>query len=234
MQIYWTKIKEVVAENIDTKTYYLECPEGFVWEEGAHTHLALEGFNSGDKPNRSLVRHMSICTMPDEETIGITTRVREVRSEFKTILDKLPIGSEVALFKTHSNVPLRREDKTVFLLSSGVGIATFRPLVREYLNNTDKVDGLHSLNVDSSKNYLYPELFVNNEDGRFTAEFVDNRAEYYSKVRELANQTDALFYIVGSDEFLADNINLLKDAGVQGENIMLDKHPGRKEEMLNG
>ncbi|HJE19868.1 MAG TPA: dihydropteridine reductase [Aliicoccus persicus] len=234
MQIYWTKIKEVVAENIDTKTYYLECPEGFVWEEGAHTHLALEGFNSGDKPNRSLVRHMSICTMPDEETIGITTRVRKERSEFKTILDDLPIGSEVALFKTHSNVPLRREDKPVFLLSSGVGIATFRPLVREYLNNADKVDGLHSLNVDSSKNYLYPELFVTNEDGRFTAEFVDNRSEYYGKVKELANQTDSLFYIVGSDEFLADNISLLKEAGVQAENIMLDKHPGRKEEMLNG
>lgn len=234
MQIYWTKIKEVVTETDDTKTYYLECPEGFVWEEGAHTHLALKGFNVGDKPNRSLVRHMSICTMPGENTIGITTRVRKERSEFKTILDELPIGSEVALFKTHSNVPLRREDKPIFLLSSGVGIATFRPLVREYLNNADNVDGLHSLNVDSSKNYLYPDLFVTDEEGRFTAEFVDNRVEYYNKVKELANNTDALFYVVGSDGFLAENIGLLRKSGVQPENIMLDKHPGRKEEMING
>ena len=139
VKIYWTKINDVIEESPETKTYILDCPEGFTWEEGAHTHLALEGFNAGDKPNRSLIRHMSICTLPDEKTIGITTRVREQCSEFKTRLDALGIGGEVALFKTHSNVPLKREDKSVYLLSSGVGLATFRPLVLDYLNNSDNV-----------------------------------------------------------------------------------------------
>src|SRR5699024_6929453 len=124
MKIYWTKINKIVDESSNVKTYMLDRPEGFSWEEGAHTHLALEGFNAGDKPNRSLIRHMSISTLPHEDAIGITTRIREKCSEFKTELKKLNIGDEVALFKTHSNVPLKRENKNVYMLSSGVGLAT--------------------------------------------------------------------------------------------------------------
>lgn len=64
MKIYWTKINKIIDETSEIKTYLLDCPENFTWEEGAHTHLALEGFNAGDKPNKSLVRHMSISTLP--------------------------------------------------------------------------------------------------------------------------------------------------------------------------
>src|SRR5699024_7398562 len=119
------------------------------WEEGAHTHFALEGFNAGDKPNRSLIRHMSITTLPHENSIGITTRIREQCSEFKIILRNLEVDNKVAIFKTHSNVPLKREDKNVYLLSSGVGLATFRPLVLDYFERADNVNQIHSLNNDS-------------------------------------------------------------------------------------
>src|SRR5699024_11510270 len=177
VKIYWTKIKDVVEESPETKTYILDCPEDFTWEEGAHTHLALEGFNAGEKPNRSLIRHMSICTLPGEETIGITTRVREQCSEFKERLDALGIGGTVALFKTHSNVPIKRENKNVYLLSSGVGLATFRPLILDYFNRADGVNHMHSLNIDSSKDYLFPTVFETAPDQKFTAQFVDNRKE---------------------------------------------------------
>ncbi len=232
VKIYWTKINDVIEESPETKTYILDCPEGFTWEEGAHTHLALEGFNAGDKPNRSLIRHMSICTLPDEKTIGITTRVREQCSEFKTRLDALGIGGEVALFKTHSNVPLKREDKSVYLLSSGVGLATFRPLVLDYLNNSDNVKKIHSLNVDSSKNYLFPDLFVPESENGLTSEFIDNRNGYYTRVKELAEDKDGLFYVVGSDEFLSENISVLRSQGIEPEQIMLDKHEKTRQELL--
>ena len=232
VKIYWTKINDVIEESPETKTYILDCPEGFTWEEGAHTHLALEGFNAGDKPNRSLIRHMSICTLPDEKTIGITTRVREQRSEFKHRLDELEIGEEVALFKTHSNVPLKREDKSVYLLSSGVGIATFRPLVLDYLNNSENVNKIHSLNIDSSKNYLFPDLFVPESENGLTSEFIDNRNDYYDRVKQLTEDKDGLFYVVGSDEFLSENIAILRNEGIRPEQIMLDKHEKSRQELL--
>ena len=233
MQIYWTKINKIIEETPEVKTYLLDCPKDFTWEEGSHTHFALEGFNAGEKPNRSLIRHMSISTLPNENSIGITTRIREQCSEFKTILRNLEVGNEVAIFKTHSNVPLKREDKNVYLLSSGVGFATFRPLVLDYFERADNVNQLHSLNIDSSKDFLFPTIFESAPDKKFTSQFVDNRKDYYEEVKNLAADKNGLFYVVGSDEFLVQNIKVLREQGIKPEQIMLDKHERALPEFLS-
>ncbi|MGY5343676.1 dihydropteridine reductase [Paenibacillus glucanolyticus] len=233
MQIYWTKINKIIEETPEVKTYLLDCPKDFTWEEGSHTHFALEGFNTGDKPNRSLIRHMSISTLPHEKSIGITTRIREQCSEFKTILRNLKVGDEVAIFKTHSNVPLKREDKNVYLLSSGVGLATFRPLVLDYFERADHVNQIHSLNIDSSKDFLFTNIFESVPDKKFTSQFVDNRTDYYEEVKNLATDKDGLFYVVGSDEFLLQNIEVLREQGIKPEQIMLDKREQQLPEFLS-
>ena len=233
MQIYWTKINKIIEETPEVKTYLLDCPEDFTWEEGSHTHFALEGFNAGDKPNRGLIRHMSISTLPHENSIGITTRIREECSEFKAVLRNHEVGNEVAIFKTHSNVPLKREDKNVYLLSSGVGLATFRPLVLDYFERADNVNQIHSLNVDSSKDFLFTNVFESAPEKKFTSQFVDNRKDYYDEVKNLAADKDGLFYVVGSDEFLLQNIEVLREQGIKPEQIMLDKRERQLPEFLS-
>ncbi|MGA4519153.1 dihydropteridine reductase [Solibacillus silvestris] len=223
MQIYWTKINKIIDETPEVKTFLLDLPEDFTWEEGAHTHLALEGFNAGDQPNKSLVRHMSISTLPNEQTVGITTRIKELCSEFKSILRNLEVGDKVALFKIHSNVPLQRQDKNIYLLSSGVGIATFRPLVLTYFERPDNINRIHSLNIDSTKDYLFTDIFESAPDKNFTSQYVDNRKDYYEEVKKLAADQDGLFYVVGSDEFIMQNINVLREQGIKPEQIVLDK-----------
>lgn len=232
MKIYWTKINKIIDETPEVKTYMLECPEDYTWEEGSHIHLALEGFNAGDKPNRSLIRHMSISTLPHENLIGITTRIKEQCSEFKSILRNMEAGHEVAVFKTHTNVPLKREDKNVYLLSAGVGLATFRPLVLDYFERADNVNQIHSLNVDSSRDFLFPDIFEPAPDKKFTSQFVDNRKDYYEEVKNLAADKNGLFYVVGSDEFLTQNIEVLREQGIKPEQIMLDKHEGQRAGFL--
>lgn len=232
MQIYWTKVNKVIDETPEIKTYMLDCPEDFTWEEGSFTHLALKGFNEGDQPNRELVRHMSIATLPNENSIAITTRIREQCSEYKSILRNLEIGSEVAFFRTFSNVPLKRENKNVYLLSSGVGLATFRPLVLSYLNCSDNIHHLHSLNIDSSQDNLFSDVFKSQPNKKFTAQFVDNRPDYYETVQRLAADKDGIFYIVGSDEFLVQNIEVLRNQGIHPDQIMLDKREQQRSEFV--
>lgn len=233
MQIYWLKIKGIVEETPEIKTYLLERPQDFTWEPGAHTHLAMKGFNAGNQPNRSLVRHMSISTVPAEDVIGITTRIKAQCSDFKSILRQLGVGGEVALFKTHSNLPLRRIGRKLYLLSSGVGLATFRSLALDYMDRPDGIAHMHSLNIESSGHYLFPDLFKSAPDKNFTARFVDNRPDYYEAVRKLAADKDGLFYIVGSDEFLVQNISILQENGIPVDQIMLDKHVEQKAKFLS-
>ena len=224
MEIFWTRVRDIIEETSDIKTYILDCPEGFTWEAGAHTHFALEGFNIGEKPNRSLVRHMSISTLPEEGGIGITTRIKEECSEFKSILKHEGLNKKVALFKTSTNVPLRRENRPVYLLSSGVGLATFRPLLLDYLKDDSGVASLHSLNVDSTGEALFPSLFESDKSKGISVENVTSRKAYYDALSLLALDKTAIFYIVGSDDFLKETIALLKEKGIWNERIVLDKH----------
>lgn len=233
MQIYWLKIKQIIEETPEIRTYLLERPEDFTWEEGAHTHFAMKGFNEGDAPNRSLIRHMSISTVPSEDAIGITTRIKEQCSEFKSILRKLSVGDETAIFKTYTNLPLKRTGRKVYLLSSGVGLATFRSIVLNYLHRPDGIPHLHSLNIESSRQYLFPDVVKTTPDKNFTAQFVDNRQTYYEEVRKLAADKEGLFYLVGSDEFLAQNIAVLREQGISDDFMMLDKHEDQRAALLS-
>lgn len=233
MKIYWTKINKIIDETSEIKTYLLDCPENFTWEEGAHTHLALEGFNAGDKPNKSLVRHMSISTLPEENVIGITTRIREQCSRYKSILRNLEVGDQVALFKTHSNVPLKKDAKNIYLLSAGVGLATFRPLILEYFERPGNIEHMHSLNIDSSREFIFTNIVTSNSERNFTAQFVDHRNEYYETVKKLAIDKNGVYYVVGSDEFLKQNIEVLKEQGIRPNQIVLDKHEHKLQEFLS-
>ncbi len=233
MQIYWTKINKIIDETSEVKTFLLDCPEDFTWEEGSITHLALSGFNAGEKQNSNLIRHMSINTLPYEESIGITTRIKETSSEFKTALKYHQVGDEVALFKTRCNVPLRREDKNIYLLSSGVGLTAFRPLVLNYFESADNVTHLHSLSIDSANDFLFPNIFESRPDKSFTSHIVDNRKNYYEEVEKLATDKDGLFYILGSDEFLVQNIEVLIGLGIKAEQIMIDKKEKKRSKFLS-
>lgn len=232
MRIDWLKVEKIVTETPEVKSFYLEKPEDFSWVEGSFTHIGLKGFNEGEKPNRGLVRHMSINNLPNEATIGFTTRIKANCSEYKARLDKLQVGDEVAIFKTRNNVPLRRENKPVYFLSAGVGIATFRPMVLQYLANTEHIPKLHSLNIDSSEQYLFTDVFTTKDEQNFTADFVPTREKYYEQVEELAEDREGIFYLIGSDEFLQQNIDLLRNKGIPVENIMLDKRESLREEFF--
>jgi ferredoxin-NADP reductase len=223
MSVYWTKINQIIEETSEVKTFLLDVPEDFVWQEGAHTHFALKGFNEGGVRDKSLVRHMSISTLPKENSVGITTRLKEQCSPFKAIVKTLCVGDEVALFKIHTNVPLKRENKNIYLLSSGVGLATFRPVALTYLADSSDVLSVTSLNVDSTKEYLFTDVFTSNTEKNFEATYVETRDEYYAAAEQLAGDSNGLYYVVGSDEFIQQNITLLFNNGITREQIILDK-----------
>lgn len=152
------KIIDIIDEAKGIKTYLLEKPENEIWEEGSHIHIGIVGFDEGELPNKSLVRHMSIMTLPTEKKLGFTTRVQENPSEFKEKLSKLHVGDELVTFKIGSRMQLRRYNRPIVLLSMGVGIATMRPLILSFIADTSNIPCLYNVNVDSSNTIYKNEL----------------------------------------------------------------------------
>lgn len=222
------KIIDIINEGKDVKTYLLDKPNDITWEEGSHFHIAMLGFDEGDKPNKSLVRHMSIMTLPEENKLGFTTRIPKEPSEFKQRLSKLTVGDEVVIFKIGSRMQLRRSNRPIVLLSMGVGIATMRPLIHSFMNDSSDIPNLVHINVDAS-NKLYQRELEPVDLDQYKNYWVDSRDEYYKTLKSIMKkQGNAIYYIVGSDSFIKANIQHLRMNMVKDTDIILDK----KDELL--
>ncbi len=228
MEKYQLKIIEIVEEASGTKSFYFEKPSELTWLEGAHVHLAHIGYDVGELPNKNLIRHMSITTLPSENRIGITTKVPGSSSQFKTKLAGLTVGDELILFKFGSRMFLRRSNRPIFLLSMGVGMATMRPVILAFHKDKENIPHLVNVNVNSSGEYLYRKELEALEGEGYRNYWLSARSEYYETLSKLTMTADGIFYIVGNDDFMKETIQFLSSKGIANSDIILD----RKEERL--
>lgn len=225
MEKYRLKITDIVDEVEGTRTYYMDMPQDFSWDEGSHAHIGLSGFDQGEMPVKEWVRHMSIMTLPDERKIGFTTRKRENCSEFKEKLFQSEIGDEIVVFKPGSRMSLRRENRPVILLSMGVGIATMRPLVLAYSKNSDGIPMMTNVNVDATGDFLYRKDLDHLACDCYINLWLDGRQKLHSYLENLNYEDRPVFYLVGSDPFIIDLIHRLRGKGVLQEDLVIDKKP---------
>lgn len=224
MDKYKVKILDIVEEYKNVYTYTLEKPEGLLWDEGSSFHLALPGYDEAEEVNKKLIHHLSINTLTDEENIKFTTKIPIRKSVFKKALSKLEIGDELTIFKIKSNMTLKREDKPIVLLSQGLAMSTMRPLIKKFEIDSSNIPELISLNVNKKDNHLYEKDFECTEDSAFIKYWIESRAEYLEKLKEMAKEkANAYFYVVGSEIFVLDSLYILRENGIADNQIIIDK-----------
>lgn len=231
---YRLKIMDIAEEAPGVRTYFLEKPEEFTWIEGAHMHVGLPGFDEGEMPNKDMVRHMSIMTLPEESKIGFTTRVLPSFSGFKEELSKLHIGEEVTLFKVGSRMFLRRENRPIVLVSMGVGISTMRPLIYGFIKDKTGIPGLININVNSSRAFVYKPELDKLESSFYQNYWLDSRTGFYEELDKASEQSDSIYYIVGSDTFIKEVIKFLKSKEIEESSILIDKKEEQSANYYNG
>lgn len=221
MEHYRLKILRIVKEQPHTRTYHLEKPHGFHWAEGAHAHFAFPADDAATSAAPTLVRHMSIMTLPEEHTIGFTTRLRP-DSPFKQRLFHRPVGEDLLLFKPGSRMTLQRRQRPVVLLSMGVGMATMRPLILAHHRDGTGIPLLVNLHVDSADHPLYRKTLDSLTSPSYMNHWVRSRRDFYERLHTL-HPLSPLYYVVGSDAFLLEVLRLLLREGVPLSDIITDK-----------
>ncbi|MBP1754551.1 MAG: hypothetical protein H6Q59_949 [Firmicutes bacterium] len=229
MEKYQLKIVEIVDEINGIKSFYFDKPTELTWSEGAHVHLAHLGYDAGELPNKNWLRHMSITTLSSENRIGITTKVPGSNSEFKTKLAEQKVGDELILFKFGSRMFLRHMNQPIILLSMGVGMATMRPVILAYLQDRSNIPYLLNINVNSSGEFLFRKELdpLTGED--YHNEWITSRAGFYEALTNLPEKSAAIYYVVGTDDFMKETIHFLNKKGIVNSDIILD----RKDEKLS-
>lgn len=205
-----------------TYSFDFKCKDIIKWQEGDHSMLivTIDDILIGKK--------LSYVTLPDEGIIRFTTRISENPSDFKKGLLNLVKGEFIKISEPSGNFRLRREHRPVVLLSNGVGISAMRTLVRRYVQSQNMVTEMLQINVDA-KGDIYKEEFqqYQKEIPTFKSYHLEHRSSYYSflyhELNMLYKRYDlpAIVYLAGSDEFVEENMNYLKDLDFPEEDLIL-------------
>jgi len=208
----------------DEFTYSLEfkSEELKVWQEGHHSMMII---NVDD----TLVgKKFSYVSLPEEGVIRFTTRITEECSEYKNAILNLVKGEFVKISEPSGDFGLRRENRPILLLSNGVGIAGVKTLVQQYMNDQSQIPEILLLNVDDRSN-IYKDEFddFHAKVVQFKPYYLTHRSSYYSmlnhelRMMNKRHGMDPIFYIAGSDSFVEENEQYLRDLDFAKEDIIV-------------
>ena len=216
------KVEQVHEE---TFTFEFKSPEPMEWQEGdsSKIYLTVAGNEQGKK--------FSFASLPSENVVRFTTRIRKERSDYKDTLANIDVGQNVEVSLPSGQFKLRREDRPVILLSNGVGIAAMRTFIKAFEIDQSGIPMMIQINVDS-KSSIYQAEFSGIEQKlkMFKSIYVKHRKSFSEQLDfEVQNiisnsSDDPLFYVVGSDAFVNDTISHLNAVGIPSEDIITDGH----------
>ncbi len=222
---HWLRLENISQDSDETFSFDFSSEEEISWKEGdsSKIFLMVSGTEQGKK--------FSHATLPSERIIRFTTRVRKDKSAYKAALSELNLGQWLEISMPEGQFALRRDNRPIFLLSNGVGIAATRALVKAFEKDQTMIPELIQINVDSNS-AIYRDEFIKLEDelSTFKSKYLKHRGEFYEHLDYELQEAfmrfiqEPLFYVVGSDAFVSDTIVHLEMVGIEPESIITDGH----------
>jgi ferredoxin-NADP reductase len=116
--------RQEVAER--TWAFRFQRPPGFEFTAGQFMDVTLDPTKDEDPEGNT--RAFSIASPPQEDSLTVTTRMRD--TAFKRNLASLPLGTEVSLAPASGDLILHAdESRPAVILAGGIGITPFRSIV---------------------------------------------------------------------------------------------------------
>ena len=194
-------LNEIIQEAPETYTFKFAAPQNTGWTPGANAHFIANNLQNGQKFTYRLVHEFSIMSHPKEEYLGFTTRIRSIPSLFKQTLKELNSGDQIRIFGIRNNIQLQKVSIPITLISMGVGVATFRPIILDYINSTSQIPFITNINVDRSSNFIYQNELEKSSENRIQNVFVTSRVDLYKSIDKALKKDNNIYYIVGSNVF---------------------------------
>src|ERR1051325_2078981 len=126
--IFMAKLKnrQEVAER--TMAFHFAKPSDWMFEAGQFVDITLLNPREADAEGNT--RGFSIASAPFEDTLMVTTRMRD--TAFKRVLKTLPLGTEVKIEGPFGDLRLHNNaSRPAVVLSGGIGITPFRSILMQ-------------------------------------------------------------------------------------------------------
>src|SRR5665213_4621351 len=129
--IFPTKLKsrDLVAER--TMAFHFEKPASFAFTPGQFINIDL--LNPSETDAEGNTRCFSVSSAPYEDTIMVTTRLRD--TAFKRVLKTMPLETEVKIEGPFGDLRLHNNaNRAAVFLAGGIGVTPFRSILLDAAN----------------------------------------------------------------------------------------------------
>jgi ferredoxin-NADP reductase len=241
------KGKTHIAE--DTMAFVFEKPNGFHFQAGQHVRMTL--IHPPETDSKGKRRFFSLASSPQEKDLVIAMRMRN--TAFKRVLRRMQIGDkvliEIMLHSAHESFVLHDDSsKPAVFLIGGIGIVPAFSLIKDALerklphtivlfySNRRPEDApfLDELKNLAKQHPSFKLIATMTEPERSTQSWKGetgyiNHAMLTKYVDDLQSP---MYYTAGMSEMVSAMKTLLKDSGVQKENIRAEDFSGLKMHIM--
>lgn len=229
--------KEETAES--TMVFHFEKPESMTYTAGQYLHWSL--VDPPETDDKGTMRAFTLASAPFEDTIMASTRMRD--SAYKRDLAVMEIGDEVDLDEPQGELVLHEDTSrpAVFVIG-GIGITPVRSMVLQSIHE----ESGHRLFVFYSNKRVEDAAFMADlrdaaaQSEKFTFVPTMTSTEHASSEwsgetghidaamlhRHLPDLEGAIFYLSGPASMIEAMSQMLRDAGVNNDDIRAEEFPG--------
>jgi len=234
-----TKLKshEEVAEG--TMSFHFDKSSNFAFTAGQFIDIDL--LNPVETDSAGNTRGFSISSAPYEDTIMVTTRLRD--TAFKRVLKIMPLGTEVKIEGPFGNLRLHNDVKrTAVFLAGGIGITPVRSILLDaahrklphhiflFFSNHRPEDApfLNELQALEKKNTNYKLIGTMTKMKKSTRPWQGERGFINREMLDkyLKGAASPIYYIVGPPGMVNALHAMLEAAGIDDDDIRTEEFAG--------
>lgn len=220
--MYTVEIQENKTLAPDAFMLIFDKPEGFRFLAGQFVHLQVL---VGDRPLR---RSYTIASAPHEETIQITIRTQE-HGKVSPVLAQLKQGDTIHMIGPFGDFT-RTEESVSVCIAAGSGITPFISYLRDAQASKDTRE-MHVLYSNKTQQDMLHaqelQRFAQQEHIHYTPTLTREEWEHRTgriTQQDLAQYTEATFYVCGSNPFIRAMVAHLTALHVPIDSIRLENY----------
>lgn len=231
------KSRNLVAER--TMAFHFDKPASFVFTAGQFIDMDLLSPSETDAEGNT--RGFSVSSAPYEDTIMVTTRLRD--TAFKRVLKTMPLQTEVKIEGPFGDLRLHNNPKrAAVFLAGGIGVTPFRSILLDAANrklphrillffsnhrpeDAPFLNELQSLEKTNA-NYRFIGTMTNMDKSKLPWHGERSVINKEMLDRHLKDAASPIYYIAGPPGMVKGLHSMLQGAGIDDDEIRTEEFTG--------
>jgi ferredoxin-NADP reductase len=231
------KSRNLVAER--TMAFHFDKPASFVFTAGQFIDMDLLSPSETDAEGNA--RGFSVSSAPYEDTIMVTTRLRD--TAFKRVLKTMPLQTEVKIEGPFGDLRLHNDPKrAAVFLAGGIGVTPFRSILLDAANrklphrillffsnhrpeDAPFLNDLQSLEKTNA-NYRFIGTMTNMDKSKLPWQGERGVINKEMLDRHLKDAASPIYYIAGPPGMVKGLHSMLQGAGIDDDEIRTEEFTG--------